>query len=66
VNFQEYGGKALYKELAQLVKSVIEGAVAAREDLPRLQAVQARPEVGDALAIKKSPAILIAMARGLV
>jgi ppGpp synthetase/RelA/SpoT-type nucleotidyltranferase len=44
MNFPEYesGGKALYEELAQLVKTVIEGAVAEREDLPRLQAVQAR------------------------
>lgn len=44
MNFPEYesGGKALYEELAQLVKTVIEGAVAAREDLPHLQAARAR------------------------
>jgi ppGpp synthetase/RelA/SpoT-type nucleotidyltranferase len=44
MNFSEYerSGKQLYGELAQLVKSLVEAAVAGREDLPRLQAVQVR------------------------
>jgi ppGpp synthetase/RelA/SpoT-type nucleotidyltranferase len=54
MRFSDYekNGRQLYDALAQCVRAIIERAVAGREDLPRIQAVQSRAKGVDSLKRK--------------